>query len=716
MNKIRIILTVGFLVCLIGQSHGQLALEKANEHFENLAFSKAIPLYKSVLRSEDVSEAKQRLGDCYRLQNNFEEAEYWYAQVANDSEVDPIYKFYYAMALMSNGKCEMAVPYFQQYAKLVPSDPRGAKFAQDCTNRDKYFQNSNVYSIKALETNSPNSDIGPAFFKDGIIWASSRKKSGLIKRIHSWTGKPYYGLYRADKNEDGTFGNTKNLSAKLTTKYNDGPVSVAPDEKTIYFTRNEGKDDGGFVRLSIYTADIDEDGFYSNIKELPLNVNNGPYSVAHPAISADGKTLYFSSDMPGGYGGTDIYKITKDGDTWTAPENLGSTINTAGNEGWPYVNAAGAMFFASDGLGGLGGLDMFVSVPQGSNWSTPRNLGDPLNSPKDDFGLVINKDNNLSYFSSNRDGGMGDDDIYMVKQIGIPLNGKVVDCKTRDAIPGAKVTVTNLITGDKMELTADDNGFFTYMAAPDRKYEIKAEHKGYEVGYLKVSTFDIEPGTTLNPVVCLDKDAQPIPHLIGKLVEDESGTGIADGTIILRNTCTGEDVILNTDENGNFTYSNLTPDCEYHVQGSKYNYTIDAKSFTAPESGPTYVTLRISPKGVLAEYIIYYDLDKYNIRRDAAVVLSECLKDLKEKYPDAVVRLSSHTDSRASDQYNAVLSRNRTNSAAKWLASRGIATDRLIKLSFGESQLVNECRDGVKCDEQEHQKNRRTVIQIIPKD
>lgn len=709
------------LVLLMGicfTSFGQSSIDRANQMFDDLAFDKAIPLYEAIVKKEDNIEAKKRLGDCYRLQNNFEEAEYWYSQVADAAGVEPIYKFYYGMALQSNGNCDRAVPYFQQYASLVPGDPRGSRFARDCRNAGQFLQDSMLYEVSAIDINSSNSDFGPAFFGEGIIFSSSRNSTAVVNRIHTWTGDPFYNLfYSSAKGDD--FGNPKSLTSKINTKFHDGPVSLTRDQKVIYFTRNEGRDNEGVIRLKIYKADINEYGFYSNITELPFNTDNKPYSVAHPALSADGNMLIFSSDMPNGYGGADLYMSKKSGESWGNPVNLGSTINTAGDEVFPYLNAQGAMFFASTGQGGLGGLDMFLTAPSGSNWTDPANLGYPLNSNKDDFGLIINDQNNLGYFVSNREGGEGNDDIYRVRQVGLTLNGQVVDCGTGAPIGGGDVILTDLMNGEKYNATADAAGKFMFRLAPDRKYEIKASKSSYNNGYTKVSTFGVPAGSSLMAKPCLEligKDVQQSgpTTLIGRLVDRETGTPISGGTIIVRNTCTNRDVTLTSDASGNFNIDALDKSCVYKVQGSKSGYSIDAKQFTAPDGGPTYVTLRIGSEGLLREFIIYYDLDKYNIRPDAQAVLRECIQYVNVNYPNSTLKLSSHTDSRASDSYNAILSRNRTNSAASWLAKNGVVVSRMDKLSFGESQLVNACRNDVNCDEGDHQQNRRTVIQIVP--
>lgn len=698
-----------------GQGFAQTSLDKANQLYEDLSYSAAIPFYQKAVERGGTTLAKSRLADCYRIINDYQEAEYWYAQVADAADADPIVKLYYGMALQSNGKCDQAVPYFRQYSSLAPQDPRGARFAKDCGSIAT--DGTNLYEISNVAFNGSTSEMGPAFFGNGLIFSAAKGAKG-IARTHAWMDQPFYDLQYVDINNNTPSATSRILAPVWNTKFHDGPACFNKTQDKIYFTRNDGKDGESVTRLKIFEADINSSGEFSNIKELPFNLDNKNYSVAHPALSNDGMTLYFSSDMPGGYGGNDIYMAKNNGSSWGPAQNLGSTINTAGDEMFPFIHPDGTMFLASTGHGGFGALDIFMTQGSGASWSAPANLGAPINSNKDDFGLIINENRDLGFFASDREGGKGSDDIYMVKALTLFLTGTVVDCNTGAPVSGADVQLNDLVTGGSVDAKTDANGNFNFTIGPDRKYEVKANKSisSYTTGFSKVSTFGMAPGGNLTTRVCLDKQRgsgmkAPVgpANLIGKLVDATTGEPINQGTIILQNRCTGADVTLTSDASGNFNFSNLQNGCEYYVQGSKSTYSIDAKAFNAPQNGPTYVTLRVNQNA--KEWIIYYDLDKYNIRPDAEATLQDVRNWISANSPGARLELASHTDSRASQAYNVRLAKNRSNSSRAWLSRNGISN--IETLSFGESNLVNKCADNIPCTEGEHQLNRRTVIRVI---
>jgi outer membrane protein OmpA-like peptidoglycan-associated protein len=502
------------------------------------------------------------------------------------------------------------------------------------------------YKIKNLEVNTKYSDFGVSYYGTDAIYASAKKDHNKSKK--NWTnGQPYLELYRGVIDSTGEILDSGTFSSNVNTKYHESNAVFTKDLKTVYFTRNNyfqnhyGKDTLGWNNLKMYRADVDETGNWVNISPMPFNNDN--YSVGHPALSPDEKKLYFTSDMPGSMGMTDIFSsaINQDG-SYGAPMNMGSQVNTYGKEMFPYVSEKGNLYFSSDSRGGLGGLDVYM-VPLNNKMMAPVNLGSPINSASDDFAFIIDNNKKSGYFSSNRSGGHGDDDIYYFDELKAPelacsqvIAGVVRDKSNGALLPGALVTLYK--GGQKIEsvIVGSDAAFsFTKMDC-STSYKVTGDkdmYTGVEESVTTTEQADLELGLELN------------------LVPDAKG--VAATAAIDR--------------------------CQYALDNIN---------------------------------TIYFDLDKYYIRPDAAIELEKIVK-VMNRCQDIKIEARSHTDSRASDAYNVTLSQNRAQSTVDYIISRGILADRLTAKGFGETQLVNRCSNGVKCSEAEHQVNRRTEFVII---
>ena len=395
--------------------------------------------------------------------------------------------------------------------------------------------------------------------------------------------------------------------------------------------------------MKIYRATLlvnkEKDSTWTNITELPFNSDS--YQVANPALSNDGKTLYFASDMEGTLGLSDIFKVAVNEDgSFGTPVNLGPEINTAGRETFPFVSAKDELYFTSDGHPGLGGLDIFITkIPKEGPFKEVLNVGEPANTPKDDFALIINTDTKKGFLSSNRDGGEGSDDIYkfietreiefLCEQL---LVGIVTDAETGAILPNTKLTLFDEKFTKLKETTSDAEGKYDFGAVEcGKKYYVRAVLPAY---------------TT-----------KEVPVIITK----ESGK------------------------------TELPIELESAVK----------KAIVGDDLGK-----------LLELKIIYFDLDKWNIRPDAALELEKVLSVL-EQYPTMKIDIRSHTDSRATAAYNEKLSDRRAKSTMAWLVKNGISSDRLTAKGYGESKLVNKCADGVPCTEEEHQANRRSEFILI---
>lgn len=411
------------LICLISTQAlfaQSLKEKKADRLYDQLAYKKAASLYEElILNGNNTERITKRLADAYRLMLEWDNAEHWYSVVVEGANAKPIDYYYYAQALKANEKYEQALSWMDKYAKLEQGDLRVKDNLQKKGSLKELLAGSDGVIIKNLDINSKEADFGTSFLKNNlIVFSSSRKSAKGVQYTYAWNDRPFLDLYIANKNATGDLVNALPFSEELNSRYHEGPVVFNQRGSVIYFTRNNyfekkvGKSKKDVNNLKIFKATkVGEK--WGQIESL--HFNSDEYSCGHPTLSANGKLLFFASDMPGGYGGTDIYVCEKKGKYWGTPINLGDSINTEGNEMFPFLHKDGTLYFSSDGLFGLGGLDIFMATAKDSTllqFNIPKNIAKPLNSSRDDFAFTISENNTDGYFSSNREGGHGDDDIY----------------------------------------------------------------------------------------------------------------------------------------------------------------------------------------------------------------------------------------------------------------------------------------------------------------
>lgn len=425
MKTLRAILILLTIAVFYPQANAQLY--NAHKLYHLYRYAEAIPLYIKAIGKEKnpdlKAEATSMLADCYRLTNNAEQASEWYAKAIQHKNAAPINYLYYGQALQSKGDYENAKTAFLTYSRMVPSDPSGSMLAASCDLPGEWENISPEFEIQNIASiNSKWSDFSPAYYKDGLIFTSDRRESLLENATSGWTNNNYLDMYFAKLHNPGDpFGSTSeatSLSINFNKPYHDASATFSSDYGIIYFTRSyndytEEKDNFKTHRLKIFYAQTRENKWTD---EKQFFLNSQDYSVAHPSLSADGKTIFFSSDMPGGYGAFDIWFCTWENGNWGAPVNAGKEVNTFGKEAFPFILNDSTLYFASNGLPGYGGLDIFVSHKKDENWLTPVNLKNPVNSSYDDFSFIIASNNSHGYFSSNRPGGLGNDDIYAFRR------------------------------------------------------------------------------------------------------------------------------------------------------------------------------------------------------------------------------------------------------------------------------------------------------------
>ncbi len=564
--------------CLFFTAMQAQKLSKAKRYMDQLNYIGAIELYNQILEKNDIPEAKINIAECYRKISDSENAEYWYAQVVRLAEAEPIHRLYYGQALQRNGKCDLAKEWYESYIREVPDDLRGQYLVEACDYEDELMtKNSGIYDIQHLEFNSNLDDFTPVYFADGLVFASERDKGNAVKRVHAWTGNPFLELFYIEaKPVDGEgcghfeYGSPEKFSKDLNSKYHDAAVAFSSDQQQIFFTRNNikdgkvGKDDDDVIKLKIFAASNQGGNTWGDLEGLPFNSDE--YSVAHPALTPDGSRLFFSSDMPGGFGGMDLYVAEKESGRWGPPMNLGPAINTEGHELFPYYHATERLYFSSDGQIGLGGLDMYYMDDHGDGqWGEIQNMGYPMNTIADDFGLVMNEEGTCGHFSSDRDGGAGRDDIYSFRKTAAPVQILVYDKNTKEPIEGA--SVVNDCTGNT--LTTGPDGKVTIDMKMDECCNFAASMEGYIDNSEEGCTKDISIGDPVFVEIPLEPESKF--EMVGAVFDESTGMPLPNATVTLTNDVDDEVLTLVTDSLGGFTFP-LKEDYCYTVKGSKEDY------------------------------------------------------------------------------------------------------------------------------------------------
>lgn len=645
-------LSILFILFCTSFSFAQKAdLEKVNRKYNSLAFKEAQQIYLKLIEDGYTSaEILAKLGDTYYFNDDLTKAHKWYEKLFESYEdnVNPEYYFRYAQSLKAVNRYTESDRLMAKFNTFKGFDARANMYSEEPNYLQIIDFQSGRFEIENTKNiNTYSKDLGPAFYasKNQVVYATARDSGSLVSRKHSWNNQSFLQLYTADADNEGKLSNPKKLSRVINTKYHESTPAITADGKTIYFTRNNFEDGvyrqdlDGTNKLKIFRSHK-ENGKWSEPVALPFN--NDEFSVAHPALSPDEKKLYFTSDMPGtvGYDANDdftkadiwVVDILDDGE-FSEPRNL-EGVNTAGRETFPFVSKSNVLYFASSGHQGLGGLDIFASSlnPDGTA-SKVVNIGKPVNTPSDDFSFIVNDDTKIGYFTSNRPGGSGDDDIYRFIQLEdlrepceIILTGTVTDEETGDPMNEARVMVVDANNNKVDELVTRENGKYAFTLECDKQYFVRVEKEEW--------TSDEE------------------------LFSTPSKTGFIDTPLEMKTTRIP------------------VVDCD--------------------DIGP-----------LLGIKQIYFDFDRFNIRPDAEYELAK-IKAFMELYPQTKVEIRSHTDSRAPDAYNVILSGKRAQSTLNWLVSKGIDPSRLTAKGYGETRLLNECSNGVPCSKEAHQLNRRS--------
>lgn len=735
----KVIRLISFLLLFQSFAEAQSLMQKrADALYEDLSYLSAADYYRDLCKSKNATEENLRkLADCYFKLYDFKNAEIAYKRLiesyANQVSISDLEV--YLQILKYNEKYLEA----KKALAVIENKNKGNLIVKNHKKEEDYYsvlkKDSFLYkTINLKAINTENAEFSPVYYsnKTQMAFASNRRNTSARNKTFAWDDSYFMDVYTLRKKDSVNFEQIKNFNKDVTTLYHDGPVCFSGDEKTIYITRTNPltRTDAGkkikVVNLKLYIVHVLENSKLSAPESFPYNSDD--YSLGHATITADGNRIYFVSDMPGGYGKTDLYYCDFVNGKWAKPENLGPAINSEGREMFPYVFEDGTLFFSSDGRAGLGGLDLYFTVPDLDMYYEPQNLGYPLNSNYDDFGLLLNSDLRSGYFSSNRIGGKGKDDIYYFVSknniIGCLLRGMVFDESDKHFIPNSKVYLKDKDSVIVDSTLANEKGEYEFkIPDPYKTYLLTAtEHSKYydntiPVGKLKDGENKLDIG--LSPkykLLCTAtdiKDSKPI-----------------DGVkCVLTDNINGAKREYRTNTEGKF--SDLLKDkktgdkIDLSFKFEKEGYITVERNFSAVLSDNTIVELNEKLQKleigaditkVIQVNSIYFDLDKATIRSDAAKELDKIVKAMREN-PTMVIELGSHTDCRSSAAYNMLLSDKRAKSSAAYIISKGISKERIYGKGYGESKLINKCECESKkvtpCTEEEHQANRRTEFIIV---
>ena len=719
MKRAILVSTFLFMILIPVLSSGQsLQEKKADLLYENMAYSKAVTIYESLYKKYPHNgKYIQRLAYCYDKMLNYKKALLYYSYLiqVNERKIGDYYE--YAQLLRIDGNIEESKKWLEKYIQLAPGDKRAINQFDKLNELITLKNEVKKIEVGEVAGNTRYIDMCPAYYKDRIVYSSAKDSFSMVRNKFQWNNEPFLNLFVTKPYPKNDFKGSTDFSTKLNSRVHEGPACFTSDFKTMYFTRNSSIDGkgkktaNGTNNLKIFVSTFDGKN-WSEARDFPYNSN--AYSVGHPALSPDDKTLYFVSDMPGGFGETDIYKSELVNGSWSKPVNLGATINTEGKEMFPFVDKKGILYFSSDGLPGMAGLDIFAAKEEENGKYLVTNLGAPLNSKYDDFGFIMDTDSLKGYFTSNRPGGAGDDDIYSFSVAAIDLPVLSLRDDNREILPGSKIYLLSEKGEAITSALSDQNGKADFGIKPGTKYKLSAENGTLIADVQDVTIAGQLFGFEQNQEILLK---QGFPYLTIEVLDKETQLIIPNALVDISE---GEYDHATLEDNNGIISMKLNNSTNYTFYATAEEYFGNTVKYSSIDKAPGKYSLtieleKLSTGKQIALEDLFYDLNKWNIRPDAALVLDKLAKILTEN-PEVRIEIGSHTDSRGSAESNMILSQRRSESVMAYLVKKGIAPSRLVARGYGESQLINKCADGVDCTEEEHQENRRTVIEILNKD
>jgi len=717
-NAVKHIITA-FLVILAlnvaGQSrlimNGQKAFKNNNFVEAVEYFKKALPEARDSFTPNQLQQLVFKIGASYLAMNRYEEALPWLSEAVSTGSFNSEYHLTYADALTLTEQKEQAI---KTYRDVLQKEPYNT-YAEYRVVSLKHTRENPLVLAKVVpqnKINSSQSDYAPAWFKDKLVFSSARP--GKRKSKNPRTGQYYADLYQASYNQkSGVWEGAAGLSDAINGKRAEGSFVYDPNSRTAYFTRcYENK-----KPCRLMKARLEKGGTWIAPEALDFG---GSFSTGHPALSDDGKTLYFVSDREGGYGQKDVWKIRKLGEEeWSVPVNLGPEVNSSYDELFPHLAFDSLLFFASDRPESAGGLDIFVSQRNGDSFEKPRRLSFPFNSLRDDFAMIVDGENGL--FSSNRNNEKGSDDLFAFE--GLPLlvevRGRVLSEKTKQPVGHASAEISS--ASGNISPAVDSVGFYRYSVPLYKDYQLKLSAEGFAplVAKMRWENGDLIANDTVVTHIHYLRKAEATARIEGKVIKRADEIPMTGELIRLYR----EKELLDTtrtDGRGNYSFSGLEAAATYEVKISKEGYFSESRKIHIPllKDPATFSSkhgydmdfqlTQIQKKKEVVINNIFYDFNKASLRPESKQELDRVASMLRET-PNVIIQINAHTDKRGSRQYNRKLSQKRAQSVVDYIAAQGIDSERLFAKGFGESRPLIEGATS----EAEHQLNRRTSFKVL---
>jgi outer membrane protein OmpA-like peptidoglycan-associated protein len=761
MKRIYILLIIFSIQFIQAQ---QQDLQRANQLFNKTYYSEAIPLYEKISAKNQSEEVIQHLGDCYYFTNDYGKAQQQYALLnqSKSKELNEDFYFRYVQTLKAKGRYDEANNILRKFYLASNNNAAVEKLDRDIKTLKNVSAIGQRFDIQNLALNTVNSEFGAVVFGDNLVFAAVKKKPNLFDKTYKWNNESYLNLVSIPlKNASANDSIVSYFSKDLKSPMHESNAVFAKDGKLMYFTRNNsnngrrGKNADKISNIQIFRAEFVKDK-WTNITALPFN--SPDYSVEHPALSPDEKTLYFSSDMPGTLGSFDIFSVSVDGSVYGKPMNLGEKINTAKREQFPFVSKDNKLYFSSNGHEGYGALDIFVSDIQGNSYSKASNVGLPVNSGYDDFAYFIDSDTKNGYFSSDRPGGKGRDDIYSLKETKELLiedcrqyiAGVITDADSHLALENAIVILKNASNQELEKAATTADGKFSFAIECESNYSLFATKENYTEnsktfrisgernksndGSMEIRSLEIikkEEQAALEKKVAADLIiAQQLKAAeLAALEQKKKADAIAlqekkkaDAIALQEKKIADANALKQKKKDDAIALeAKRLADMEAAQQLKKDKLAADklAKEIAEAKKKEKTAAIVAAEKDVVTDKDrliiktepIYFDYDLWYIRRESKKILNRVV-ELMKKYPEMVVEIGSHTDNRGNTKFNADLSQKRADATRNYILEQGISKNRIFAKGYGESVPIIKCIPEDSCDEEQHELNRRSEFVI----
>lgn len=674
LHTLLFLSTVSFV---FAQKNDRNYIEGQNA-YKRMQYVRALELFQKAYAKDTASLLiKEKIAHCYRKLQDTKQAEFWYAQVVKSPFTDPEDKIYYAQALASNNKHAEAQLWYNAYAKQVRDDPRAISFAMAYMNLEDFYKDSASYKVQLAPFNSKESDFSPAYWGKRIAFVSNRNhKAEKFK----WDNSSFLEIFFYED------GKVRQMKFDTKTHYHEGPLVVFPKGDSMIFTRNSQKKSKSQMRKSLNPSDKinklrlyivyrQSNGDWGKEKEFPYNAED--FNTMHPALSPDGKTLYFVSDRVGSLGGMDLFVSHFENGQWSLPENLGDAINTRGNEAFPFVDSKGNLYFASNGHGGLGGFDIFIAENVGGKLMPPVNLGYPINSIKDDFGFIYNPETQMGFLSSNREGGLGKDDIYEFStkrsfSTFNELNILTRNAQTLEPIGFAEIEIK---TAQKTSLYfTGDNGIAKHAFNKKLNYELIVNKQGFETVTVPLIPEQIATKTDKDTLI-IDMPYERKSITIVRVFDEENRTPLS----VKMNLSTAQkNIFQNKEITGRYEQNLDKGSYEVGVWTKGYFYQFDSFK-VLDKKAKTSKMLPLKPLRSGALWLTQVEFEK-NSERPKRLGLKELefVAKMMQENPSLSIRIMAYAQDFKQTNLNETLAKKRAKFVYDYLISKKIAKKRLV--------------------------------------